>query len=172
MTDRRGIPTTSLRLGSRDRCHGIAGAINAYGIRSEKERPEDRRRPIMALRSRLLGLLIVILVATLASAQENITCVASVIDGDTIEIHGQADCHTASMRRKAASFACARRERWRCGQQASLALSDLIGRATVSCQPRDRDRYGRIVAICFKGSEDLNRWMVILAGPSHIGDIL
>ena len=35
-----------------------------------------------------------------------------------------------------------------------------IGRTTVSCQPRDVDRYGRIVAVCFKGNEDLNRWMV------------
>ena len=24
------------------------------------------------------------------------------------------------------------------------------------CDPRDLDRYGRVVAICFKGSEDLN----------------
>ena len=30
----------------------------------------------------------------------------------------------------------------------------------MSCQPRDLDRYGRVVAVCFKGSEDLNRWMV------------
>jgi predicted phage terminase large subunit-like protein len=36
-----------------------------------------------------------------------------------------------------------------------------IGRATVSCQPHDLDRYGRVVAVCFKGSEDLSRWMVV-----------
>ena len=41
-----------------------------------------------------------------------------------------------------------------------FALANRIGRATVSCQPRDLDRYGRIVAVCFKGNEDLNRWMV------------
>ena len=39
-------------------------------------------------------------------------------------------------------------------------MADRIGRATVSCQPRDLDRYGRIVAVCFNGKEDLNRWMV------------
>ena len=44
--------------------------------------------------------------------------------------------------------------------RASFALADRIGRATVSCQPRDLDRYGRVVAVCFKGNEDLNRWMV------------
>ena len=51
-------------------------------------------------------------------------------------------------------------ERWRCGQQASFSLADRIGRAAVTCQPRDLDRYGRVVAVCFKGNEDLNRWMV------------
>jgi endonuclease YncB( thermonuclease family) len=51
-------------------------------------------------------------------------------------------------------------ERWRCGQQASFALADRIGRATVRCEQRDIDRYGRVVAVCFKGAEDLDRWMV------------
>ena len=45
-------------------------------------------------------------------------------------------------------------------QQPSFALADRIGRATVRCEARDMDRYGRIVAVCFKESEDLNRWMV------------
>ena len=45
-------------------------------------------------------------------------------------------------------------ERWRFGQQASFALADRIERTTISCEPRDRDRYSRTVAVCFKGSED------------------
>lgn len=45
---------------------------------------------------------------------------------------------------------------WRCGQQAALALSDHIGRAVVRCEPRDRDRYGRTVAVCSLGSQNLN----------------
>jgi endonuclease YncB( thermonuclease family) len=52
-------------------------------------------------------------------------------------------------------------EGWRCGQQGSFALSDRIGRGTVNCQARDLDRYGRVVAVCFKGDEDLNRWLVL-----------
>ena len=40
--------------------------------------------------------------------------------------------------------------RWRIGSE----------RATVRCEPRDIDRYRRIVAVCLKGTEDLNRWMV------------
>mgnify|MGYP003979968173 FL=1 len=49
---------------------------------------------------------------------------------------------------------------YRCGQKSALALSDRAGRATVSCKGKDVDRYGRIVAVCFKGQEDLNAWMV------------
>ncbi|WP_244475097.1 thermonuclease family protein [Methylobacterium sp. Leaf99] len=49
---------------------------------------------------------------------------------------------------------------YRCGQAAALALSDRIGEAPIACEPRDTDRYGRTVAVCRKGSEDLNAWMV------------
>ena len=45
-------------------------------------------------------------------------------------------------------------------QQAALALSDKIGNRTVACEPRDKDQYGRIVAVCRAGGEDLNKWMV------------
>ena len=108
-----------------------------------------------------IALLIVLSVSSSAVAKDRIVGVASVIDGDTIEIHGLRirlfgiDAPESSQR-------CVRPtgERWRCGQQASFALADRIGRVTVSCQPRDLDRYGRVVAVCFKGSEDLNRWMV------------
>jgi len=34
------------------------------------------------------------------------------------------------------------------------------GGRSVACEGRDIDRYGRIVAVCRAGSEDLNAWMV------------
>jgi hypothetical protein len=48
---------------------------------------------------------------------------------------------------------------WRCGQKAALALADKIGRQTVRCEPKDRDVYGRTVAVCRAGDTDLNAWM-------------
>jgi hypothetical protein len=47
-----------------------------------------------------------------------------------------------------------------CGQEAAHVLFDKIGDSVVSCEPRDIDRYGRVVAVCFAHGEDLNAWMV------------
>ena len=109
-------------------------------------------------------LLLLALLAALPSAgyaQQTIVGAASVIDGDTIEVHG-ARIRMHGIDAPESRQECNRVDgtSWRCGQQAALALSDHIGRATVRCEPRDRDRYGRVVAVCFKGAEDLDRWMV------------
>ena len=115
----------------------------------------------MARRALVFALLLVFSAIGPAFAQDLIVGVASVIDGDTIEIHGQR-IRLFGIDAPESSQLCVRPtgERWYCGQRASFALADRIGRATVSCQPRDFDRYGRVVAVCFKGNEDLNRWMV------------
>lgn len=87
--------------------------------------------------------------------------VASVIDGDTIEIHG-VRIRLFGMDAPEGRQLCqdASGQDYRCGQKASLALSDHVGTATVSCDPRDVDRYGRTVAVCYLGAEDLSAWMV------------
>jgi endonuclease YncB( thermonuclease family) len=87
--------------------------------------------------------------------------VVSVIDGDTIEIHGQR-LRLHGIDSPESRQLCTRPsgEHWRCSQQAAFALADRIGRATVQCEPRDSDRYGRIIAICFANKEDLSRWSV------------
>lgn len=87
---------------------------------------------------------------------------ASVIDGDTIDLHGTRirlwgiDAPESGQRCTRPSGAD-----WRCGKDAAFALSDRIGRAPVACEVKDTDRYGRKVALCrdAKG-QDLNAWMV------------
>ncbi|MTH33573.1 MULTISPECIES: thermonuclease family protein [Paracoccus] len=113
----------------------------------------------------LAALTLILACALPASASETIgpdlRGVASVIDGDTIEIHG-ARIRLNGIDAPESGQLCqdARGKAWRCGQQASLALSDRIGRRVVNCQQTDTDRYGRIVADCFAGRTNLNRWMV------------
>ena len=48
---------------------------------------------------------------------------------------------------------------YRCGQKAAQALDYRISDGVVTCEPKDRDRYGRIVAVCRAYGEDLSTWM-------------
>jgi endonuclease YncB( thermonuclease family) len=49
---------------------------------------------------------------------------------------------------------------WPAGRLAATALHALTSGKTVICQERDRDRYGRIVAICWANGEDIGALMV------------
>lgn len=85
---------------------------------------------------------------------------ASVIDGDTLEIHGTRIRLHGVDAPESNQLCMIQSSKSRCGQRASLALSDKIGGGVVSCTPRDMDRYGRVVAVCHAHGEDLNGWMV------------
>lgn len=87
---------------------------------------------------------------------------ASVIDGDTLDIHGQrirfhgVDAPESSQ----LCYQMPSRAAWRCGQKAALALDAYIAGRTVTCQPRETDRYNRLISVCSAGGVDLNAWMV------------
>ena len=85
---------------------------------------------------------------------------ARVIDGDTLDVGGVRvrlhgiDAPESEQRCRAAG------ERWSCGREATHALAGLIGGKSIACEERDRDRYGRVVAVCSIAGIDLNGWMV------------
>jgi endonuclease YncB( thermonuclease family) len=85
---------------------------------------------------------------------------ASVIDGDTIEIHSTRIRLYGIDAPESDQTCRVKGEPFRCGQQAAFALADKIKGHTVECRPKDQDQYGRIVAKCFIGVEDINGWMV------------
>jgi endonuclease YncB( thermonuclease family) len=85
---------------------------------------------------------------------------ASVIDGDTLEIHGQRIRLYGIDAPESDQLCKENGQRYRCGQKAAIALSDFIGWRTVSCRQRDTDRYGRIVALCSVSDQDLGTWLV------------
>lgn len=86
--------------------------------------------------------------------------VASVVDGDTLDIHGQrvrlwgVDAPESSQTCTVAGKVA------QCGQAAALALADFIGQKTVSCTRKDTDRYGRLVGVCSVAGVEVNRWQV------------
>ena len=107
------------------------------------------------------ALILFFLLSSLPVAAETITGVASVTDGDSIEIRGtRIRLHGIDAPESRQLCARASGQSWRCGQQAALALSDRIGRRSVSCVSRDTDRYGRTIAVCSQDDVDLNAWMV------------
>ena len=124
---------------------------------SRQEVPQATR-----LRVRRVALLAVLALAVPSVVQaEELIGRATVVDGDTLGIRDQKirlhgiDAPESSQR-------CTRPsgEGWRCGQKAALALSEKIGQRNVRCDGKKRDRWGRLIAVCYLGSQDLNAWLV------------
>jgi endonuclease YncB( thermonuclease family) len=103
-------------------------------------------------------------------AEPSVQGIARVLDGDTIEIAGTR-IRLEGIDAPEADQQCARRvgsvssgagstATWRCGQIATAELQRLVGRASVRCDSRGTDTYGRMLATCFSGATDINAEMV------------
>lgn len=85
-----------------------------------------------------------------------IAAAASVIDGDTIEIHNERIRIDGYDAPESGSM---------CGtinvyQKASNALADFVGRRTVICDTKGKDRYNRYIADCKVGGKSIAEYMV------------
>ena len=110
----------------------------------------------------MLRVALTIVLLTLPSVLvADITGKPRVIDGDTIEIaderirlHG-IDAPEAKQTCKDNNG-----KEWRCGQDATFALLNLVGNHWITCKGDKRDRYKRLIAVCFAGPHNLNAKMV------------
>ena len=85
---------------------------------------------------------------------------ARVIDGDTIEV-GSVRIRLFGVDAPESAQSCLEgSRRWPCGEQATRALVGRIDGESVACEERDRDRYGRVVAVCRHRAQDVNAWLV------------
>ncbi len=147
-------------------------------------RPRGRQRRLRKPKSQMLRLLSLVIVLTTVSALAAVELLevdlpgarqgegasaaagdivgrATVTDGDTIRIREhRIRLHGIDAPESGQTCQDTAGRNYRCGQKAALALSDMIGQQTVSCEERDIDRYARIVAVCFAGGVDLNDWLV------------
>ena len=114
---------------------------------------------IVIVRSAIAGL--ALLSSYSVAVPGDLTGQASIIDGDTLEIHGTRirlwgiDAPESSQLCRGEDS-----EQYRCGAQAANDLDALIADRPVSCLPISLDRYGRTVATCSVAGADLGQWLV------------
>lgn len=86
---------------------------------------------------------------------------ASVVDGDTLEIHGTR-IRLFGIDAPESSQLCRGEDSlpYRCGAKAANELDSFIAGRPVSCEPVSRDVYGRTVAACSVSGIDLGEWLV------------
>ncbi|WP_323011092.1 thermonuclease family protein [Paracoccus sp. (in: a-proteobacteria)] len=114
------------------------------------------------MRNTLLMTMMLLLCGPAQAEKPSITGRASVIDGDTIEIHGTrirlAGIDAPESRQTCTSKATG--QRFRCGQHASFYLADMIGTQPVTCQKLGTDKYRRTLARCDIKGRDIGAAMV------------
>lgn len=111
------------------------------------------------MRACIAAALAVVVLVTEAGA-DTLSGRASVVDGDTIEIHGER-IRILDIDALESKQMCTAQDgsQWRCGQQAALALDGWIGSRTVTCESDKLDRYGRHLARCAVAGQDLAEWL-------------
>ena len=105
--------------------------------------------------------MLVILLLSSAAFANGLVGQASVVDGDTLEIHGTrirlwgVDAPESSQLCRGADS-----NLYRCGAKAANDLDSFIARRTVNCTSVAEDQYGRTVATCSVGGADIGEWLV------------
>lgn len=95
-----------------------------------------------------------------ALTNSGLSGIARVIDGDTIDIRGTRICLNGIDAPETKQTCVANDRSYQCGVQATEALIQLIGSATVQCEQTGTDRNGRAIARCLVGATDIGGWMV------------
>ncbi|BBC01962.1 MULTISPECIES: thermonuclease family protein [Bradyrhizobium] len=92
---------------------------------------------------------------------EDIVGRVSVVDGDTLEIHGTR-VRLWGIDAPESTQLCRGDDslQYRCGTKAANNLDAFIARRPVTCIPVSLDQYGRIVATCSVDGADLGEWLV------------
>jgi endonuclease YncB( thermonuclease family) len=109
----------------------------------------------------LLVLAGMLLASTGISVADDLVGQASIIDGDTLEIH-RTRIRLSGIDAPESNQLCRGDDslQYRCGAKTANDLDGFIARRPVSCVPVSLDQYGRTVATCAVGGVDLGDWLV------------
>ena len=138
----------------------FSGSRVRYSRWPHRTHPRVEPRETQILFRIVVAVLALVAVAGLPPAHAQLAGRASVTDGDTVRVAGERVRLHGIDAPESKQTCVAGGSRWRCGAEATRALARRIGGRPIACEERDRDRYGRIVAVCRVRGEDLNRWMV------------
>jgi endonuclease YncB( thermonuclease family) len=85
---------------------------------------------------------------------------ARVIDGDSIVVAG-VEIRIFGIDAPEFRQTCRKSGRtWPCGRAATAVMRGMVAGREIRCRPREQDRYGRTVAVCYAGGLDLGGAMV------------
>jgi endonuclease YncB( thermonuclease family) len=102
-----------------------------------------------------------LLLAALAwPAAANLSGHASVIDGDTLVVAGERVRLEGIDAPELHQTCTAYGQQWGCGRMSAEWLKEHLNGRQVECVGHARDRYQRLLAVCYVGSENLNEHMV------------
>lgn len=108
-----------------------------------------------------VGLITFLICLSSSLNAENLFGRVSVIDGDTLEMHGERiRLHGIDAPENGQSCEDSKGIMFRCGQISANKLAGYIASQTVRCELIDTDRYGRLVAVCFVGNIDISSMLV------------
>ncbi|XQA80074.1 thermonuclease family protein [Xanthomonas sacchari] len=104
---------------------------------------------------------LVVVLATSSVGAAELVGRATVTDGDTLTV-AKKRIRLWGIDAPESTQQCTAKDgrSWPCGRRSAAALDGFLLDKTVRCQPKDTDRYGRVVAECFVQRQSVNRWMV------------
>ena len=103
---------------------------------------------------------ITLFLSVLGAGLADVSGIPRVVDGDTIVI-GKDRIRLHGIDAPEQRQTCSHHDlEWACGEAATGALSEMVGDNSVTCRGNKRDRYDRLIAVCFVAGRNLNASMV------------
>jgi endonuclease YncB( thermonuclease family) len=114
--------------------------------------------------------LVAVLAAWLDPAPPPVSGAGRASDGDSFRL-GAERIRLLGLDAPELDQSCVRAgQNWPCGRAARDRMAELLGSGDLDCQPQDRDQYGRLLARCTVGGEDLGAILVAQGWALSSGD--